>query len=882
MRFSRSIPVCLLLVSILACSVAAQEVVEVKIGDVFPANQSTPHPYPPRIDEDQPVWSAPIYHPGGSLIKVHLNNFDLAPGDYVVIRDVKGKEVDRITAKEANPLGEIWALSVPGDLVVVELWAGAKGGKRYGFDIDRYARFWDLSSLPMAESTCLSNDRERIACYKNSPTKPASVYQHARAACGMANVNATATFCTGALASRDGLFFTCNHCVSSQSKANSLEVWFDYEHSSCSGGSVIPGIRIRGPHQMVWTSSCNDSSMIRLHPSGVNPNGTDVPGSHDYLLNEPGPLTLNEPCWIPGHPAGNPKEVSFQGNPAPQVTVPAKVIQCSPAQNFFGHTADTTGGSSGSTVLNRNNRRIGVHGYGGCRTSQPVGSNGAARMDLIWPQVQQHYMDWNQTLRMVPDGDDRSTPVGNGTDIPFGIAEARTQTLILAADIGRKGLIQDIALASTSLTTIHIARLQVRMAHRAAVTLSSNFATNLTRDARVVFDGPLTWNVVNDGWVKIGLKVPFDFNGEDNLVVEYRVQGLTGGTLFHSAWKGGLAAKPIRNFAQGSGSFNATTATTTNEPAGMKHRIYFAYRPRVVTVPGPDPVTADPGGIPFKSGEVRYQWFIPRDSVAAHGNIVGLTWPGSETGLLRAANLQVRVAATTATFSSGFDANISGATTVFSSATSELRLVKGQWHGLPFSAPFPYDGTRNLVVEVRYQSGSGGALSYRNTSTSSGVQRAYGTGSGAYNSTIATGVDHRAAGIRFVFSNATRVIPGTARVGQIMTLVWSAPDFKSTAYLGAATFDTSPGIPLPGEDARILQMNADNLFFFSRFNPATFLGFSGILNTTGTASGMIFIPNLPALAGIQFYLAMVVVDPSPGVPNAIPDFSDGARVVIQP
>jgi len=881
MRFSPVLLSLLALTALFAGAGDAQNIVEVQIGDVFPANLSTPHPYAPPVREGQPVWSAPIQHRGGWLIKVHLTRIDLGPEDYVVIRDAKGNEVDRITAREANPLREIWALSVPGELAVVELWAGPGGGGRYGFDIDRYAWIWDPNNKPGIDSTCLTNDRERIACYKDSPTKPASVFQHGRAVCGMARVNSTATFCSGALASRDGLFFTCNHCVSTQSSADSLEVWFDYEHASCSGSTRLPTIRIRGPHQMVWTSNCNDASLIRLNPSGVSAAGLDVPGTHDYLLNEPGPLTLNERCWVPGHPAGNPKEVSYQGNPTPQVTVTAKRIRCT-GNNFFGHTADTTGGSSGSTVLNQENRRIGVHGYAGCNTSQPVGSNGAARMDLIWPQVQQHFMDWNQTIRMVPDGDDRSTPVGNGTPIPFNTSEARTQTLFEASDLGRRGPIHEIALASTSLTTIRIARLEVRMAHRSQTGLSTIFKDNLAQDATVVFDGPLTWNVVNDGWVKLGLKTPFDYNGADNLVVEYRVKGLTGGTLFHSGWQGNASGKPIRNHATGPGSFDATTAAVTNEAAGMKHRFYFAYRPRAVTVPESDPVSPDPAGTVFKSSEARCQWFIPRDMMAAHGSLVGLTWAGSETGLLGAQDLEVRIAATASTgFGSSFATNIAGAQTVFSAARGDLRLVKGQWHGLPFASAFTYDGTGNLVVEVRYRGGSGGARCYRNTDGTNGVKRAIATGAGAYSAATASTVDTAAPKLRFLFANATRVKPGAARVGQIMNLTWSAPDFAGKAYLGAAAFDAGPGIQLPGDDTRVVPLNLDPLFVTSLSNPAIFRGFTGTLSASGEASGQVVIPSIPALAGVGFYLGLVVVDPTAGVPTAIADVGDSARVVIQ-
>jgi hypothetical protein len=882
LRRSTSTLIAVILLAAVTCS--AQAVVETRIGDVLPISLGTPHPYARAVNPEQPTWSAPVHHKGAAMIKAHLREIDLAPGDYIVVRNRKGQEVDRVTAKEGNALGEMWVLSVIGDTAFIELWTAPNGGGRHGFIIDRYASIWNMPRIPLPESQCLTNDRERIACYHNSPTKPESVYQHSRAVCGMARFNATAAFCTGALASRDGLFFTCNHCVGTQSSANSLEVWFDYEHASCSGSAQLPTIRIRGPHKMVWTSNCNDASLIRLNQSAVSTT-LDIPGSHEYILNEVGKLTLGEQVWLPGHPGGRPKEVSYIGNPKPTVQSVAKVIKCSPAQNFFGHVADTIGGNSGSTVFNWENKRIGVHGYAGCRTTTPVGHNGAARMDLIWPMVKSHFGDWNETIRVIPDGDDRTTPVGGGTPIPFGTAEARSQTLLLAADIGRKGLLEEIALASTSLTTIKMARLQIRMAHTASTLLSATFSQNMT-GAVTVHDGPLNLRAVNDGWVKLGLATEFDYNGRDNLVIEYRVKGLTGGTAFHSAWKGGSAARPIRNYLTGTGAFDGKTASVTNEPAGMKHRLYFAYRPGHVTVPDGDAAAGDANGVLLASTEARYQWFLASDAVPANASIAGLSFAGVADGVFKASTIEVRMVNTTLTasgFSSSFAANLGSAVTVFSSTNFETAVLKGQWHGFDFGTTFKRDPRKSLVIELRYKGGSGGARCYRASPADPLVRRAVRVGTGAYSATTATSVDGLAPKLKIRFGSDTRVNAArTASVGKTLNFSWSAKDFGGKTYLGAAAFGTNPGIVLPGDDGRILPLNPDPLFFMSRFTPSVFVGFDGKLDSTGSAAGQVKVANVSGLAGIAFYLGVVVVDTAAGVPNGIADVSDAARVLLVP
>ena len=61
-----------------------------------------------------------------------------------------------------------------------------------------------------------------------------------------------------------------------------------------------------------------------------------------------------------------------------------------------------------------------------------------------------------------------------------------------------------------------------------------------------------------------------------------------------------------------------------------------------------------------------------------------------------------------------------------------------------------------------------------------------------------------------------------------------------------------------------------------------FVGFDGKLDAAGTAAGQIKVPSLSSLAAIAFYLGLVVVDTSPGVPTGIADVSDASRVLITP
>ena len=116
--------------------------------------------------------------------------------------------------------------------------------------------------------------------------------------------------------------------------------------------------------------------------------------------------------------------------------------------------------------------------------------------------------------------------------------------------------------------------------------------------------------------------------------------------------------------------------------------------------------------------------------------------------------------------------------------------------------------------------------------------------------------------------------------GGFAQLIFQAPGYENVPYVAAASFGTVPGIPVSSgvpPVADVFPLNPDSLFFLSLNTPSVFSNFIGLIGATGTAPGIVFVPNNPALSGIQFFVAFAALAPSPA-PYGI---SDAAVVAVQ-
>ncbi len=193
---------------------------------------------------------------------------------------------------------------------------------------------------------------------------------------------------------------------------------------------------------------------------------------------------------------------------------------------------------------------------------------------------------------------------------PFGYAEARHQTLVPASMLGSKSfVINELSFAScfSASPTLVFSTLVVTFAHTSQGKLSTALATNLAKDATVVLNGRVTWPTTYRKWSPMGLTGTFRYNGVDNLVVEVKFIGKTGGSL------GCYRSNNVeRAYKTGAGTFNIPTAPTSL--TALKMQFKFA------------DISLTLSGSPRPGGKVTLDLMAPGDAKLPYqlGSSLGL------------------------------------------------------------------------------------------------------------------------------------------------------------------------------------------------------------------------------------------------------------------
>lgn len=117
--------------------------------------------------------------------------------------------------------------------------------------------------------------------------------------------------------------------------------------------------------------------------------------------------------------------------------------------------------------------------------------------------------------------------------------------------------------------------------------------------------------------------------------------------------------------------------------------------------------------------------------------------------------------------------------------------------------------------------------------------------------------------------NGVRLVPdGFFIVGTTTVVTVQAPADVGSSYIVAAAFDSNPGFSVGGVH---IPLNPDPLFWATLMaNPFT-LGFQGSIPAGGSAPAQVILPPDPALIGVEFYLAAVLLDPFFPLPYEVTD-----------
>lgn len=315
-----------------------------------------------RLADGRMRWSMTLVSPEATSLDFHFAKLSLPNGSELrIIGEGKGNE-RTITALETHG-GEFWTPYVIGEKarlqidvdagmrnqVIAEL-ASATHGYRGLFE-----RETSKSGSCNVDTACPAGDtwRDQID----------SVGHYTFSSGGSSYV------CTGTLIGNTNLdttpyFLTANHCVSTQTVASTIVVYWNYQSSTCrtpgSTSSGTPLSRSIATHSqsgttLTATNATSDFTLLRLNsnvPSGANPfwSGWDATGS-----------TPTSAVGI-HHPAGHEKRIAVENN-ALTITAYGGGSGTSHWRVIDWDQGTTEGGSSGSGLWNQSKRLVGqLHG----------------------------------------------------------------------------------------------------------------------------------------------------------------------------------------------------------------------------------------------------------------------------------------------------------------------------------------------------------------------------------------------------------------------------------------------------------------------------------------------------------------------------------------
>ena len=200
---------------------------------------------------------------GASSIGVHFRNFALADDDEVYVYGPAPDSIVFGPFRDKGPWGsgEFWSGTLGGDTAIIEFYTRT-GENGKAFEI------FEISHIfPELDLRLRSDQPDVLPCELD-----ASCYGDTQknAVARITYNNNGPSVCTGTLlndVAQDQIpyFLTANHCVPTQAVAQTVEVFWFYQTTSCNSGMLRSDwVQQVGGANLLATQSSNDFSLIRL------------------------------------------------------------------------------------------------------------------------------------------------------------------------------------------------------------------------------------------------------------------------------------------------------------------------------------------------------------------------------------------------------------------------------------------------------------------------------------------------------------------------------------------------------------------------------------------------------------------------------------------
>ena len=338
-----------------------------------------------QLNDGRVLWRKLIVSPDASSIDFAFSRLRLPAGAELFITDLERSQIrGPIRAEQIQADGRYFSAMIFGEAAVLELSMTAEAMRETVLEVANLAHGYRDPRAASAKSGSCNVD---VVCPLGDPWPDQidSVGHYTL------RVNGSGFVCTGTLianTNRDTTpnFLTANHCLSSETVADTVVVYWNFQSSVCrtpgSASSGTPLDRSIATHsqsgaQLLATNTTTDFTLLRLDsavPTASNPywSGWDIRGS--------------APTYAVGihHPQGHAKRIS---DVTATITPSAYLGAAGSGSGFwrvpFWSNGTTEGGSSGSALFNQNRHIIGQlrGGFAAC------GNNDAdyyGRISLSW------------------------------------------------------------------------------------------------------------------------------------------------------------------------------------------------------------------------------------------------------------------------------------------------------------------------------------------------------------------------------------------------------------------------------------------------------------------------------------------------------------------
>jgi PKD repeat protein len=342
----------------------------IRIADDLELNERIIPPY--AVGTGQPVFEKTFS--GGSYIAVWFKDFNLEPGDRVVIANDDGSLIQNLDYrdKQVGPaekparINHFCSRIFKGHSVTLTFYV-ENPESRSSFIIEKICMGFhqeeiDRIFMEMGMRTnCGADDKKWAKCYSGT------MYEEARAISRL-YINGNSA-CTGWLLGSEGHLVTNNHCISTPETANNTEYEFDAEgetcETDCSEVFACLGPTEAVSAELIKTDATLDYTLLRLP--------VNLTAKYGYMqIRETGGI-VGEQIYIPQHPGAKGKQLAVEDD---QSSTGLGKISGTSGVNLQ-YMTDTEAGSSGSPVLSTSdNLVVALHHLGGC-------PNGGVNIALI-------------------------------------------------------------------------------------------------------------------------------------------------------------------------------------------------------------------------------------------------------------------------------------------------------------------------------------------------------------------------------------------------------------------------------------------------------------------------------------------------------------------